>query len=159
MSDNPYRHLLLAVDFSPQSEVVIERAQAMRERFGARLSIVNVVEYVPPETELGGGAFMAEPTLPSDLDLERELLAVARKELDALGERLGVPPEDRIVEFGPTGRSIEHVAKDLGVDLIVVGARDHSWLGNLFGSISRTLLRHEVCDLLAVRIPSRGEEA
>ncbi|WP_295880305.1 universal stress protein [uncultured Thiohalocapsa sp.] len=152
MSDNPYRHMLLAVDFAPESEVVIARALAMRERFGARLTLLNVVEYVPPETELAGGAFMAEPVLPSDLDLERELVDVARKELDGLGERIGVPEEDRIVEFGPTGRSIEHVAKDLGVDLIIVGARDHTWLGNLFGSISRSLLRHEVCDLLAVRI-------
>jgi len=152
MSDNPYRHLLLAVDFAPESEVVVQRAVAMRERFGARLTLLNVVEYVPPETELAGGAFMAEPMLPSDLDLERELVDVARQELDALGARIGVPPEDRIVEFGPTGRSIEHVAQDLGVDLIVVGARDHTWLGNLFGSISRALLRHEVCDLLVVRI-------
>jgi universal stress protein A len=158
MSANPYRHLLLAVDFSPESEVVIERAVAMRERFDARLSVVNVVEYVPPETELAGGAFMAEPVLPSDLDLERELVAVARKELDELGERIGVPAADRIVEFGPTGRSIEHVAKDLGVDLIIVGARDQGWLGRLFGSISRTLLRHEVCDLLAVRIPAHADE-
>jgi universal stress protein A len=152
MPDNPYRHLLLAVDFAPESEVVVERALAVRDRFDARLSVVNVVEYVPPEAELAGGAFMAEPVLPSDLDLERELVDVAQRELDALGERIGVPPEDRIVEFGPTGRSIEHVAKDLGVDLIIVGARDHTWLGNLFGSISRSLLRHEVCDLLAVRI-------
>jgi universal stress protein A len=153
MSDHPYRHLLLAVDFAPESEAVVERAVTMRARFDARLSLVNVVEYVPPEAELAGGAFMAEPVLPSDLDLERELVDVARRELDALGERLGVAPEDRIVEFGPTGRSIEHVAKDLGVDLIIVGARDHTWLGNLFGSTSRSLLRHDVCDLLAVRIP------
>ena len=159
MSDNPYRHLLLAVDFAPEFEVVVERALAMRDRFDARLTLLNVVEYVPPETELAGGAFMAEPVLPSDLDLERELVDVARDELDALGERIGVPPADRIVEFGPTGRSIEHVARDLGVDLIIVGARDHTWLGNLFGSISRSLLRHEVCDLLAVRIhKDEGED-
>lgn len=155
MPENAYRHLLLAVDFAPESEVVVERALSMRERFGARLTLLNVVEYVPPEAELAGGAFMAEPALPMDLNLERELVDVARNELDALGERIGVPPEDRIVEFGPTGRSIEHVAKDLGVDLIIVGARDHTWLGDLFGSISRSLLRHEVCDLLAVRISKR----
>jgi len=159
MSEHAYRHLLLAVDFAPESEVVVERALAMRERFGARLSVLNVVEYVSPETELAGGAFMAEPTLPTDLDLERELVDVARRELDSLGERIGVPPQDRIVEFGPTGRSIEHVAKDLGVDLIIVGAPDHNWLGRLFGSTSRALLRHEVCDLLAVRIPQARDAA
>jgi universal stress protein A len=158
LSARGYHHLLLAVDFQPESEVVIERALAMRDVFDARLTLVNVVEYVPPGTEYAGGGFVAEPVLPDELKLEQELVEIAEKELDALGERIGVPPQDRIVEFGPTGRSIEHVAKDLGVDLIVVGARDHNWLSNLFGSTSRALLRHEVCDLLAVRIPPASKD-
>jgi universal stress protein A len=158
MTQQVYRHLLLAVDFAPESEVVVERALAVRDAFGARLTLVNVVEYVPPGTEYAGGAFVAEPVLPEEFHLEQELIDVAVKELDVLGERLGVAPEDRIVEFGPTGRSIEHVAKDLGVDLIVVGARDHNWLSNLFGSTSRSLLRHEVCDLLAVRIGQNAKD-
>ena len=153
MSEQGYRHLLLAVDFTPESEVVVERAMAIRERFGARLTLLNVVEYMPPGTEYAGGAFVAEPVLPDEFKLEQELVDVAKQELDVLGERIGVPPEDRIVEFGPTGRSIEHVAKDLSVDLIIVGARDHNWLSRLFGSTSKSLLQHDICDLLAVRIP------
>jgi universal stress protein A len=158
MSEQPYRHLLLAVDFAPESQVVVERAVALRDAFGARLTLVNVVQYVPPGTEYAGGGFVSEPVLPEEFQLEQELVEIARKELDALGERIGVPAQDRIVEFGPTGRSIEHVAKDLKVDLIVVGARDHNWLSNLFGSTSRSLLRHEVCDLLAVRIEPGAKE-
>ncbi|MGB5834419.1 MAG: universal stress protein [Thiohalocapsa sp.] len=158
MSEHVYRHLLLAVDFAPESEIVIERALALRDALGARLTLINVVEYVPPGTEYAGGAFVAEPVLPEEFQLEQELIEVAVKELDLLGERIGVPPGDRIVEFGPTGRSIEHVAKDLAVDLIVVGDRDHNWLTNLFGSTSRSLLRHEVCDLLAVRIASKSKD-
>lgn len=149
-----YRHILAAVDFTPESEPVVQRAQTLRERFGARLSLVNVVEYVPPATEYASGAFVAEPLLPDDYKLEQQLIDVARAELDALGERLGVPAVDRIIESGPTGRSIRHVAEDLGVDLIVVGVHDQGWLGQLLGSTSKALLRHEVCDLLAVRLGS-----
>lgn len=159
MSEQGYRHLLLAVDFAPESEIVIERALMMRERFGARLSLINVVDYVPTGTDFAGGAFVAEPVLPDDFELERELLTVAQREIDALGERIGVPPEDRVIEAGPTGRSIQHVARDLGVDLIVVGVRDQGWLGRLFGSTSKALLRHEVCDLLAVRIAEAETES
>lgn len=158
MSEQGYRHILLAVDFAPGSQVAIERAVAMRDAFGARLTLVNVVEYVPPGTEYAGGAFIAEPVLPEEFQLEQELIDIAAKELDALGERIGVPSQDRVVEFGPTGRSIEHVAKDLGVDLILVGAHDHNWLSNLFGSTSRSLLRHDVCDLLAVRIGTQAKD-
>jgi universal stress protein A len=159
MSERGYRHLLLAVDFAPESEVVIERALMMRERFGARLTLVNVVEYVPPGTDYAGGAFVAEPVLPDNFELEQELLDVAKQELDALGERLGVPPQDRIIEAGPTGRSIQHVARDLGVDLLIVGVHERSWLGRLLGSTPKALLGHEVCDMLAVRIPPIDDQA
>lgn len=155
MTTQAYRHMLLAVDFDKGTEALVERALQLRERFDARLTLVNVVEYVPPSTEYAAGAFVAEPVLPEEFRLEQELVEVAIKELDALGERIGVPPDDRIVEFGSTGRSIEHVARDLGVDLIIVGAHDESWLSRLFGSTSRSLLRHEGCDLLAVRLPER----
>ena len=154
MSHRGYKHLLLAVDFGPGSDILVERALMMRDRFAARLSIVNVVDYVPPGTDYAGGAFVAEPVLPDDFKLEQELLDVAKQELDALGERLGVPPEDRIIEAGPTGRSIQHVARDLGADLLIVGVHERSWLGRLLGSTPKSLLTHEVCDMLAVRIGS-----
>ncbi|MBK1706296.1 universal stress protein [Halochromatium glycolicum] len=152
MSSKGYEHLLLAVDFAPESQVVIDRALMMRERFSARLSLVNVVEYVPPGTEYVGGAFVSEPILPDDARLEQELIEVAKKEIEALGERIGVPPQDRIIESGPTSRGIQHVARDIGADLIVVGVHERNWLGRLLGSTPQSLLKHEVCDVLAVRL-------
>lgn len=157
MTETGYRHILLAVDFTPELEAVIERALMLRERFGARLSLVNVVDYVPPGAEYAGGAFVAEPVLQDDGKLERELLEGAQREIDALGERLGVPAEDRIIEAGPTGRGIQHVARDLKVDLIVVGVHERNWLGRLLGSTPQSLLRHEVCDVLAVRLDGDDE--
>lgn len=152
MSSQGYQHLLVAVDFAPESQAVIERALMMRERFKARLSLVNVVEFVPPGTEYTGGAFISEPILPDDARLEHELIEMAKQEIDALGERLAVPPQDRIIESGPTGRSIQHVARDIGADLIIVGVHERNWLGRLLGSTSQSLLKHEVCDVLAVRL-------
>jgi hypothetical protein len=64
---------------------------AVRDAFGARLTLVNVVEYVPPGTEYAGGAFVAEPVLPEEFQLEQELIDVAVKELDVLGERSALP--------------------------------------------------------------------
>jgi universal stress protein A len=157
MSTDPYRHLLVAVDFAPESEPVIARAVEMRDRLGARLTLLNVVDYVASGAEYTGGAFIADPVLPEDTPIERELLATAAQQMDLLGDRLGVPPQDRIVEAGPTGRSILHVAEDLNVDLIVVGAHDRNWLSRLFGSTSRALLAREPCDLLAVRIPKADD--
>ena len=38
-----YRHLLVAVDLSPESLQVVERARRLRDQCGARLSLVHVV--------------------------------------------------------------------------------------------------------------------
>jgi universal stress protein A len=153
MAITPYRHLLVAVDFAADSEPVIDRALEMRDRFGARLTVLNVVEYVPSGGEYAGGAFMTEPLVAQDVELEKELLETAAQEMDLLGERIGVGPEDRLIESGPAGRSILRVAEDLGVDLIIVGAHDQDWFSRLFGSTTKTLVAREPCDLLAVRIP------
>lgn len=155
MSSNGYRHILVGVDFAPESETVLARAVMMRDRFEARLSLVNVVDYVAPSTEYAGGAFVAEPILPDDGRLEKQLLELAHKEMDALGERLSVPVQDRVIESGPTARSIQHVAQDIGADLIIVGVHEHHWLGRLFGSTPQSLLKHEVCDVLAVRLEAK----
>jgi universal stress protein A len=158
MSSQGYTHILVAVDFAPESEVLMQRARMMRDRFGARLSLVNVVEYVAPGSEYAGGAFVAEPLIPDDGRLEQELLAVARKEIDALGERLSVAPGDRLIEVGPTGRGIQQVARDIHADLIMVGAHEHNWLERLLGSTSASLLKHEVCDVLAVRLDTEAPD-
>ncbi|MBK5941527.1 universal stress protein [Halochromatium roseum] len=157
MSSKGYTHILVGVDFSPESEVVLERAVMMRDRFDARLSLVNVVDYVAPGTEYAGGAFVAEPILPNDGRLEKELLELAQKEIDVLGERLSVPVQDRIIESGPTARSIQHVARDIGADLVIVGVHERNWLGRLLGSTPQSLLKHEVCDVLAVRLDGDAE--
>jgi universal stress protein A len=152
MSRNGYTHILVGCDFAPESELVLERAQLMRDRFQARLSLVNVVDYVAAGSEYLGGAFIAEPIVPDDGRLEKELLDLAHKEIDALGERLLVPAQDRIIESGPTARSIQLVARDIGADLIIVGVHERNWLARLFGSTPQDLLKHEVCDVLAVRL-------
>jgi universal stress protein A len=157
MTNKPYQHLLVAVDFAADSEPVIDRALEMRDRFGARLTVLNVVEYVPTGGEYAGGAFLTDPLVAQDADLEKELIETAAREMDLLGERIGVGPEDRLIESGPAGRSILHVAQDLGVDLIIVGAHDQGWFSRLFGSTTQTLVAREPCDLLAVRIPKAGD--
>lgn len=158
MAITPYRHLLVAADLAPESQPVIDRALDMRERFQARLTLVHVIDSVVDGAEYTGGAFISDPGLPGDPGLEREQLETATREMAALGERIGVPPADRLIESGPTARSILHVARDLGVDLIIVGTHGQGWLSRLFGSTSRTLLAREPCDLLAVLVPSPDGE-
>jgi len=140
-----YRHLLAAVDLSAESDQVVERAVALREKCGARLSLVHVVEYVPM-------AYSGDVALPDDYNLEQELLEAAQKRMAELGERVGVPEQDRYVVLGSTAREIVHIVQERGMDLIVLGSHGRHGLSVLLGSTANAVLHHAECDLLAVRI-------
>jgi universal stress protein A len=87
-----------------------------------------------------------------DFDLERELVEVAKRQMDLLGSRLGVPSGDRRIESGGTGRTILRIAEEIEVDLIVLGSHGRHGLAVLLGSTARTVLNGAACDVLAVRI-------
>ena len=145
MNAPAYRHLLLAVDFAPETEPVVERAHQLVEHCQARLTLLHVVEHLPM-------SYSGDLVLPDDYDLERELLEVAKKQMTALGKRLGVPDARRHVEIGTTGRTILRVAAELEADLIVLGSHGRHGLATLLGSTARTVLNGAGCDVLAVRI-------
>jgi universal stress protein A len=145
MNAAAYEHLLLAVDFAPETEPVVWRAQQLKGQFEARLSLLHVVEHLPM-------SYSGDLVLPDDFDLEQELVEVAKKQMMALGERLGVPAEDRHIEIGSTGRTILRLAAELSVDLIVLGSHGRHGLAALLGSTARTVLNGAGCDVLAVRI-------
>jgi universal stress protein A len=152
MQTKIYSHLLLAVDFEPESEPVVTRARALRDLFGARLSLLHVVEHVPPAVEYMPLGFAGEVSSPDDLALEEELMALARRQLDGLGEQLGVPEADRLIRVGPTGHTIDEVAGEIAADLILIGSRGRHGLLGLFGSTAKTVLRGQACDVLCIRL-------
>lgn len=156
METQDYQRLLLAADFEKESEPVVARAQRLKALLDARLVLLHVVEHVPPTMEYMPVGYAGDVTCPENLDLEEELLAIARRELDVLGERMGVPIADRLVRVGPTGRTIDEVASELAIDLVVIGSRGrHGFLG-LFGSTARAVLRNSTCDVLCVKIEEAG---
>ena len=157
MATGNYAHLLLAVDFEPESEPVVARARQLRDELGARLTLLHVLEHIPPAMESMYLGYSGEMALPADaVELEKELLDVARRQMDVLGGQLGVEPADRLVRTGSTGHLIDEVAAELGVDLVVMGTHGRHGLLGLFGSTARTVLRSSSCDVLCVKLSDAG---
>ena len=67
----------------------------------------------------------------------------------------GRRPLDEVREFAE--QITDHLLA-AGADLIVVGVHERNWLGRLLGSTPQSLLKHEVCDVLAVRLEDAGAE-
>jgi len=156
METRDYSHILLAVDFEPESEPVIARARRLCDLLGARLSVLHVVEHVPAVVELGPMGLGGEVSAAEELALEEELVEVAKRQMQALGERLGVAEGDRLVRVGPTARVIDETAEAIGADLVVVGGHSRHGLMRIFGSTAKSVLKALRCDALCVHIDEPG---
>lgn len=144
MTATAYQHMLAAVDFSPSTEAMMQRTVDLTGRYGARLSVIHVVEYLPV-------ALDAELMLPPLAGVEEQLLDNARKRLERMTEDLGVMEATRYVELGSTKLEILRVAEAQGVDLIVVGSHGRHGLARMLGSTASAVLQGAHCDVLAVR--------
>ncbi|MBF0219956.1 MAG: universal stress protein [Gammaproteobacteria bacterium] len=140
-----YKIILLAVDFSSHSGLVIERARLLAQQNGAQLHLVHVVDYMPMVgTEFG-------EMVPFAYDVSDELLTSSRKHLARLADSLGIAGSQTHLQVGSVKHEVVQVATTLGVDLIVIGS--HGWRGLelLLGATADGILHHAPCDVIVVR--------
>jgi len=67
-----YRQILVAVDFSTESRVVVNKALDIARRNNAGLSLIHVVEYT-------GSVYAGDIPLPEDLELDQRLADQAKR--------------------------------------------------------------------------------
>jgi universal stress protein A len=143
-----YKHVMAAVDLSDEAGQVLKEARQIVEDHGAKLSLISVVK---PLTQVYGGLDMAAYTQAS-VNFEREAQTQAVAQLKKLGADLGVAGEDVHAVIGAPAPQIVDTARELGVDLIVVGSHGKHGLGLLLGSTANGVLHHAECDVLTIRI-------
>lgn len=140
-----YKHILLAVDFTPGGEAVGRRALDLSERYDARLSLLHVVENLPVDP---ANEFIAPP----QVEVQAELMENAERKLGEFADALNIVKAGRAVVTGSTKQEILAYAREHECDLIVVGSHGRHGLALLLGSTANALLHSSHCDLLAVRI-------
>ncbi len=133
-------------DFSEHGENVATRARDLADKYQAKLSIVHVMDNLLI-TDAAYGS-----TIPFDLDLTAELMAVAKKRLSKLAEQLNISDDCRFMETGSPKLEIIRVAQENKADLIVVGSHGRHGFALLLGSTANGVLHHALCDVLAVRL-------
>lgn len=139
-----YKHVLIAVDLTDESEQVIEKGKAIAERNDANISLIHALE--PLGFAYGGD-------IPMDLTtIQDQLEQHAKDKLAELGEPMGIPAAQQHILVGMPDTEIHRLAKENGVDLIVVGSHGRHGLSLLLGSTSTGVLHGAKCDVLAVRI-------
>jgi nucleotide-binding universal stress UspA family protein len=145
----PITTILLATDLTPASAEATARATDLAARLGARLLIVNVLEYRRPG---GGGSHIRVDQARAER--EARLVEIVRQ------ARAGGANAEFMVWTGDPGSGIGSVAEAEAADLVVVGTRGRSGAERmLLGSVSDHVVRTAGCPVLVVRPVERRDGA
>jgi nucleotide-binding universal stress UspA family protein len=144
------KRILLPTDFSKYSQVALEYAAALADKFGAEIHLLHVTQnlavFIPDMVNV------MPPVGPSPEQMASAVKAafdrlIQEQKLD----RFKVVTESR--EGTPFYEIIQY-GKDKAVDLIVMGTHGHSGLAHvLMGSVTEKVVRKAPCPVLTVRHP------
>ena len=139
-----YKHLLIGLDLSPESQQVVDRVKQLFADREVKISVCHILEPL---------AFTYGGDIPVDLsDVQSQLEQQARERLAKLTQEINVPTEDQHIVLGQPANEMHRMARESDVDLIIVGSHGRHGLALIFGSTSNSVLHGAQCDVLAVRI-------
>ena len=141
-----YKHILFAADFSPVAEVAGKRAVQIAACFGARLTVLHVIDYFPEDLPV-------ECIGPEDKDPAQHLMENSQTRLAALTAGLDFDNIDNQVVFSTHSAAweIAEYARQQSVDLVVTGSHGRHGLTDILGSTAGSTAHRVTCDLLVVR--------
>jgi nucleotide-binding universal stress UspA family protein len=141
--------ILVPVDFSKASDRAIRYATTLANKFGARVSLLHVVE-----DPFVTGAWQAEAFIANIPELLTELILGARTHLGELKKDLaahGFIVDTAVITGPPAGAIVDHAAAG-HFDLIVMGTHGRTGLSHaLLGSVAERVVQRAPCPVLTVR--------
>jgi len=141
---NDYKKILVGIDFSGTTERLIEKAVKMSIIFNAEISIVHVIDYLPP-------TYVASE-LPSAFVSEAVLVDIAKRRIAKLTGNYPNTEFDSHVVIGHRKKSIVEFAEKIGADLAVLGKHDSSTMDRYLGSTALGVINRSGMDVLVVHI-------
>ena len=135
-----YKHLLLTTDCNETSHKCIEKGLDLAKLYGAKLTILHVVEPLPAYAMSYMGS----------VNLEEEMIAQAKISLEKLVADHHLDDALLHIELGSVKACILTHAKEHKVDLIIIGSHGRHGLERLIGSTASSVLQGAECDVLVV---------
>ena len=140
-----YKNILVAVDLTRDSAMIVDKARNLANQYEAELSIVHVIEPIAV-------GYAVEVTTVDIEGLHEEVTKQAKSSLKELGNSVDIPDHRLHTVLGQPAREIRELAKKVEADLIIMGGHGrHGW-ELLFGSTSASVTHGAGCDLLIVHI-------
>jgi universal stress protein A len=143
-----YQKILVAVDLSSESDVVLNKARLIAEP-DVEMHLVYVQE---PMDNVYVGIVPQSAAFSGIGDLEAQLGEELKQKLAALGEKFSIDSDRLHILNGSPAPEIHRFAKDNGIQLVVIGTHGQKGLQLLLGSTANAVLHGAGCDVLSVRI-------
>lgn len=137
-----YTNILYATDLKEDHFALCQQAVAIANCFGAKLSLIHVIE-APASLQLAQGLGFAELVNPVKDD--------AQAVMATLGEALNIPSDRQYVETGSIKAVILNKVHELGFDLIIIGSHSANHLPAFLGSTANAIVQKASCDVLTLR--------
>jgi len=143
-----YQKVLVAVDLSSESAVVLKKASLISGD-DAEFHVVYVQE---PMDNIYVGIVPQSAAFSGLGDLEAQLSEELKHKLKALGKEFGIAANHLHILHGSPAYEIHRFANDNKIELIVIGTHGQKGLQLLLGSTANAVLHGAGCDVLSVRI-------
>lgn len=140
------KNILVPTDLSEGAEEALDYACELAAQFGATIHLINVIS-IPALGVPELGVAMASSVIDS-------LIQDNKVALDALAQRKCAKATmgQQLLRTGDARDVIINAAKELGVDLIVMGTHGRRGVARaLLGSVTETVVRSAPCPVLTVR--------
>ena len=153
MKTNKLKKVLIALDYDPTAQKVAETGFSLAKTMDAEVFLLHVisdpVQYSSIEHVTVMGFVGSMDSVPLQLNSADEIKKVSQHFLDKSKNYLGDKTIQTIVKEGD-------FAKDLQVDVIVMGSHSHRWLDEiLIGSVTERVLHHTSIPLFIIPTKKR----
>jgi len=143
-----YQKIMVAVDLSNESEVVLKKAQLI----GDSQAEIHVVYVQEPMDNIYVGIVPQGAAFSGLGALEASLCEELKQKLATLGSKFNVSAENLHILNGSPANEIHRFARDNHIQLIVIGTHGRKGLQLLLGSTANAVLHGAGCDVLSVRV-------
>jgi universal stress protein A len=143
------KRILAPVDFSEFSDRALRYALSFAQRFNAELVLVHVVEAFPIDFLMG----IKSVKQANEWQLQQARTHLRKLCLELTADRR--ISAESVVKFGKPFNEIVEVAKDRGIDLIIIGTHGYTGLKHIqLGSTAEMVVRYAPCPVVV--LPNRG---
>jgi universal stress protein A len=142
-----YKHILIAVDLSPESQLLVDKAVSLARPYDAKISLIHVdVNYSDLYTGL----------IDVNLgDMQKRISEETHTALKELSTNAGYPISETLSGSGDLGQVLVDAIRKYDVDLVVCGHHQDFW--SKLMSSARQLINTVHIDMLIVPLHDDDE--